>query len=230
MVTETAITKKEEFGLALTQYDPNDIGAQIAEMLGGEEVDGNLLPTLTVPGAGSTIWEMPETDDAPHAAEVEGVIIHWAATRAYYTNEYGDDDNSTPDCFSRNSFIGIGNPGGECKVCPMNEWNSARTGGGKACKERRMVYILRENSLVPIIIQIPSASIRAFKAYILSMLDRGGAKFANTTRFGLRSAKAGNRTYSQITLTHGRKLPTEHAQIIRAYKDTVIPAIEAQSA
>jgi len=233
MVTGTAITKKEDFSLELTQFAERgvDVGSAIADMLGGEDVDSTMLPSLTVPGAGSTIWEMPENDDETHSPEVEGIIIHWVATRAFYTSNYGEGDgDGAPDCFSPDSITGFGNPGGECKTCPMNEWGSASQGNGKACKERRMIYILRENSLVPMVVQAPSASLKAFRTYVLAMLDRGGAKFGHTTRFGLRAARAGNRTYSQITFGRGRKLSNEQAQLVRAYAEMVIPAIEAQSA
>jgi len=215
---------QQEFELALDDFGA-DIGSEVAEMLGGESFAGYDLPKLTVPGAGSTVWEMPETDDQPHAAEIEGVILHWSTTRAYHAAEYGDDD-STPDCISIDGMTGVGDPGGACESCRMNEWGSSRNGSGKACGERRMIYILRENSLVPMVVQVPAASLKAWRYYILAMLDRGGAKYTNTTCFALRAAKAGNRTYTQIVFRPGRRLTAEQTQRVREYATQIIAVVE----
>lgn len=227
--TKTAVAKatKETFDLALARYPLDEVGEIMADMMGGESIGAFGLPTMTVPGGGATVWRMPETDDEPYAETVEGVVLSFSASRAYYAAAYGEgESDGMPDCYSPDNVVGIGNPGGECEKCPLNEWGSAGSGGGKACKERRLVYILREGSLVPMVIQVPSASLRPWRAYILSMLDHGGVRFANTTRFGLTVARSGNRSYSQITFSRGKPLTNEQAMMAREYATQLIQALD----
>lgn len=216
--TTAIATTDTPFDLALERYSLDEIGQIMHDMMGGEPIDAFSLPTLTVPGGGATVWRMPETDAEPYAEIVEGVVLSFGASRAYYAHEYGEgDDDPTPNCYSSDNIVGIGDPGGECASCKLNEWGSARSGGGKACKERRLVYILREGSILPLVVQVPAASLRPWRHYILSMMDHGGARCANTTRFGLTVARSGSRSYSQITFRRGRPLTTEQTLMAREY-------------
>ena len=45
--------------------------------------------------------------------------------RRYATN----DEGGKVLCRSEDSFLGIGDPGGECEVCPLSKWVNSETGG-----------------------------------------------------------------------------------------------------
>ena len=51
--------------------------------------------------------------------------------------------------FSFDGVTGIGNPGGNCQNCPYNKFGSGE-GQSKLCKNKRMLYMLREGELFPI--------------------------------------------------------------------------------
>lgn len=74
------------------------------------------------------------------------VLLAVQGERAYYSTDWQPDSAATPDCFSFDKLAPHENAEvpqhGTCSGCRFNEFNSARTGGGKACKEiGSMVFI-----------------------------------------------------------------------------------------
>ncbi len=57
------------------------------------------------------------------------------------------------------------NPNGEiarreCATCPMNKWGSAANGGkGKACREKRLLLVLRDGEALPVVVVAPPTSL-----------------------------------------------------------------------
>ena len=79
----------------------------------------------------------------------------------------------------------------------------------KACKNRRMMYLLRENELFPLILNLPTGSLRSFTKYVQSLLSRGRRPHQVVTKISLRKAKNGDSPeFSQAVFKCVRALDT----------------------
>ena len=119
-----------------------------------EEMDGlsTTFERIKIPSGGGIMFEIPgENPDEPETVkEFSAVILYQHSLNAYYKSEYQGGSNP-PDCGSYDGHNGEGNPGGNCDVCPLNQYGSGKN-GAKACKNRRRLYLLREGEIFPMIL------------------------------------------------------------------------------
>lgn len=146
--------------------------AKVAEMIranmAGEEVTEADLLRIKVPSGGATIWQVG--DEA--CKELTGVLVHITRRRAYWPNR--DQTGVPPDCSSVDCITGIGEPGGICRMCLNNQFGTAvkqngSPGRGKACKEKKLLFLLREGRLLPDVVAVPGASLKAMRQWQLQL-------------------------------------------------------------
>lgn len=166
----TALAVTEEKFPALT--DDGDFLAAVRENLAGEEISPADLTRIKVPSGGGTTWTVPTVDGDEAHKTLEGVIVHTCKRRAYWpdANPTGDP----PMCASSDCLVGVGEPGGPCKTCPHNVFGSAlkpdgSAGRGKACKERRLLFLLREGGHLPDIVDAPPGSLKRLRQWLLQL-------------------------------------------------------------
>lgn len=146
--------------------------------------------TVTIPTGGGTSWQVPgDGEEAETVKEIVGVIIDHYPTRRYYREEFGGGGHP-PDCYSMNGITGIGDPGGECLHCPLNEWKTGKDGRGKACKEVHRIFILTKESLLPYLVALPPTSGSAryegsFSTYMVRLASKLKAYDAVLTKLKL---------------------------------------------
>ena len=106
---------------------------------------------VKLPAGGGTAFELPAADgeEAEMVKEITGVIVYNHPAYALYMDKYAGGNNP-PDCGSFDGIMGVGNPGGKCADCPYNKFGSG-DGQSKLCKNKRLLYILREEELFPLI-------------------------------------------------------------------------------
>lgn len=79
------------------------------------------------------------------------VILAVSSERSYYSSDYNPDNGATPDCYSQNGSTPHANAAipqnDSCASCRFNEFGSARTGSGKACKEGAKIALIHANVL-----------------------------------------------------------------------------------
>lgn len=175
------------------------------------------LDRIKLPSGGMTAFEVPTGDGEASELlkEIEGVILYNHPAFAYYTEAY-KGGNNPPDCGSFDGVTGTGNPGGNCKGCPYNEFGSGQ-GKGKACKNRRMLYILRENEIFPMMLNLPTGSLKVFTKYVQSLLTRGKRPNQVVTMISLRKASnSGGIDYSQAVFKVVRALNEDEQKSIDA--------------
>lgn len=68
--------------------------------------------------------------------------------------------------------------------------------GAKACKNRRRLYLLREGEIFPMILSLPTGSLKGFTRYLMRILPKYKNSNAVVTRFTLK--KANSNTASPI--------------------------------
>ena len=111
--------------------------------------------------------------------------------------------------------------GGSCAHCPLNQFGSGEN-GGKACKNKRRIYILREGELIPILLTLPTGSMKAFAVYVKRLLAKGKKNSGVVTRFSLQKVQnAGGIAYSQAQFAVARLLTEEELPYIAAMAEQV---------
>ena len=143
---------------------------------------------IKIPAGGSTAFEVPgeSEDDVEMVKEITGVILYNHPAFSYYTEKY-TGGNNPPECGSFDGVTGHGNPGGSCSSCPYNQFGSG-DGQSKACKNRRMLYILQEGELFPQILSLPTGSLKEFTKYVKRQLSKGRRLNQIVTKISLKKA------------------------------------------
>jgi len=196
-----------------------------------EELDGldAGFERIKIPSAGSTVFEVPGEDPTEPEAikEFSAVILYHHPLFAYYKSKY-TGGNNPPDCGSYDGVFGQGDPGGNCKTCPNNQFGTGEN-GSKACKNRRRIYVLREGEIFPLLLSLPTGSLKELTRYLKRLLSKGRKSNSVVTRFSLKKAtNSGGLAYSQAQFTVDRVLtPEEHTLIekmteqVKAYSQQV---------
>ena len=177
---------------------------------------------IKIPAGGGTAFEIPSADgdEAELAKELTGVVCYNHPAYAMYRNKY-TGGNNPPDCGSFDGVTGIGTPGGKCARCPYNQFGSGE-GQGKLCKNKRMLYILREGELFPLVLSLPAGSLKSFTNYVKAQLTRGRKLSKVVTKISLkRATNSSGIAYSQAIFTFGRLLSPDECSAIAEVTDMV---------
>ena len=166
-------------GVCLQNFDAN---AAISREMNGLTA---VFDVVKIPIGGMILFEMPtdNPEETENVKEFDAVILYHHPMRAYYDAPY-TGGNNPPTCCSFDNISGVGTPGGDCVHCLYNEFGTG-VNGAKACKERRRLYLLREGDIFPLIMSLPTGSLKPFSRYLLHCLPKWGASNAGMTRFKL---------------------------------------------
>lgn len=187
-----------------------------------EDMDGLRLslPRVKIPGGGALQFEIPSTDpDNPdYAKTLEGVILFNHAANSYWPEGEEYSDNNPPLCQSMDGKLGYGEPGGLCASCAYNTFGSK--GSGKACKNMRVLYLLRSGDYMPIQLSLPPTSLRPFNDFVnQAFLLRHRGVCSAVVQIGLKKANNGTQDYSVATFKLLYDFEGEELNQIRAYAD-----------
>lgn len=213
---DTALQVQKSGYLQLADFNINEA---MAEELDG--LDGG-FERIKIPSAGSTVFEVPgENPNEPDAVkEFSAVILYHHPLHAYYLSKY-TGGNNPPDCGSFDGVTGEGNPGGSCAKCPYNQFGSGEN-GSKACKNRRRIYVLREGEIFPLLLSLPTGSLKEFSRYIKRLLSKGKKSNSVVTRFSLKKAvNSGGIAYSQAQFAVDRNLTAEEYVLVSKLSEQV---------
>jgi len=193
-----------------------EVQSIIDENLSGETLGLNDLDKVKVPSGGGTVWEVPSLEGTTATKELDGIIVHRQRCRAYYANPY-TGEGVPPDCFSDDGVVGIcPNPdlglGGPCEDCPMSKYESevrqdGKKGRGQACKEQLNVFLLRKDSMLPLVLNLPPTSLKPMKDFMKRLTSAGMLAHHVETRFTLSKEKNDDGVaYSLVSATMIRRL------------------------
>lgn len=202
--------------MALADFNMN---AAMAEELFG--LEGG-FDRIKIPAGGVTLFELPgDNPDEPESVkEFSAVILHHHPVLQFYKEKYTGGSNP-PDCGSFDGVTGNGDPGGQCAKCPLAQFGSGE-GNGKACKSRRRLFLLREGEIFPLMLSLPTGSLREFSRYVKRLLSRGNKSNMVVTRFTLKKATSQTGViYSQAVFAIDRSLAIEEQVLINQLTDQV---------
>ncbi len=208
--------------LADTEHFERVVG-RLAENLEGEKLSPFDLPWIKAPAAGGRAFEVPDGDPAK---AIEGIIVYHRLGRTYWAEPYGSG-SAAPDCFSENSQIGIGDPGGECPKCYHGQFGSAvdekgNTTGGQACQQRRQVFMLLPSDNLPTVISVPPTSLKNSKQYIFGLANQGQDYWGVITRVTAHPDTAkGGQKFSRLNFELVGPIESEVAERVMGYRNMV---------
>jgi hypothetical protein len=197
-------------------------GISVSELM-SDELDG--LPVhlakIKIPSGGGLAYEIPDEDGEPNPVkEFSAVVLFQHPVQMFYKADFKGGQN-LPDCGSYDGKIGKGDPGGNCKSCPLNEFGTGKN-GGKACKNRRRLYILREGELFPMVLSLPAGSLKNYSEYLQRNISRGKKSCQYVTRFGLEKAEnTEGKPYSKATFRKDRDLTAEELAIVTPFAEQI---------
>jgi len=216
-------------------------GSDLAEIISENIGEGGISPLdldrVRIPAGGGTSWEVPSLEGTEAVKELEGIVIAWSGPRVYWSVGLDDRDDGevgAPDCYSDDGKVGIGmfgagsegNPTGSCGDCPMAQWGSKDPdptvkAGAPACREQRLLYLLRPDSLLPMIVVLPPTSIRPFRGYMMRLSNAAVPYYGVTTKMALEQQKSGAMKWSTVVPTLGRRLSEDEVKAVAEYRTSL---------
>lgn len=212
----------------LTQ-DLSEIKSVLEENLGAAQLSANDLDKVKVPSGDVPMWMVQTLNGPQGVAELEGVICMVQNSRTFWIDK--NMGNKPPDCSSEDLLRGFGKRGDsdehdgphDCSGCAMNQFGSAVSdkgapAAGKACNERAHLFLLCGSGYLPIVVQIPSTSLPAWKKYIARLSGFGKSYRAVVTKLALAPKKnKGGTAYMEIVFTSAGELPPDAVLRVKEY-------------
>lgn len=92
-----------------------------------------------------------------------------------------------------------------CTMCPLDKWESVgllgRTGRGKACAELRRLLLWRQGWDVPVILSVPTSSIRAWDGYCSSLSVTSKKLYHVVTKISLEAKSGAGKNWAVAKFT-----------------------------
>lgn len=214
---ETAIAVLEQHKFELVPLNPE------LQKIITEEMDGlGAVPfdIIKIPAGGSLSFELPgENEDTPVAAtELVGIVVDHHPVNALWLTEY-DGSSNQPDCASFDGRVGTDSDGvsKQCLVCPYNQFGTAQSGRGKACKNGHRIYILMSGQVIPMLLILPPTSLGAWRNYLgKKVVVRGKRPWMVLTKVTLKKERnEGGIAYSQAVFTKVADLTPAECETIK---------------
>lgn len=198
-----------------------------------EDIEGLQLgfQRVKIPSGGQLQFELPgeDPDNPDYSKTLEGVIVYSHNASAYWPTGEDYDDSTPPSCQSTDGKVGYGAPGGLCTDCPYNRYGSDTkgTGKGKACKNQRVIYLLRSGEAMPIQLSLSPTSIRPYTDFVkaaFAVRQRGIC--GSLVQIGLRKKSNGKDDYSVATFKRLYDFTGDELTQVRAYANSFKEQIE----
>ena len=221
------------------------------------------LTRIKVPASEYTRLMVPDEDGEPApVAELRGIPVAMTSRRSWWPDP--NPSGKPPSCSSRDLVNGQGtygpgseeNPSGKCDTCPMSQIgsmsliNPQRKGNASACKEQRLLFVLTDRELLPLMVVVPPGSLQNHKKFGVSLAKRGivgpARPEAGTTAsgkpmraaswlavevgFALEAKTSGvGQAYNALTFKQIRKLTEAEREVISVYGMQVDELIAKQA-
>lgn len=188
-----------------------------------DDMDGLQLSfqRAKIPGGGVLQFELPGEDpeNPDYVQTLEGVILFNHSANSYWPAGSEYDDNTPPQCQSVDGKVGYGDPGGICEACDYNKFGSDPNGGGKACKNMRVLYLLRSGEFMPLAINLSPTSISPFREFLnQGFVFRNRATYGSLVEIGLkRQTNPEGKDYSVATFKRLGDFHGEQLAAVRKY-------------
>ena len=216
---------------SIFKKDAAELSTLLKGNLGGRTLTAADLVRAPIPAGGGTTWEIESIDGIEKCDEIEGVIIHQQQMRAFWPD--AEINGEPPICRSDDAMTGIGAiqadqpaESRDCITCPMAQWGSDPKGGkGQACTLKRALFILRADSILPMVVMIPPSSLKNIDRYLLALLNASAPYWGAITGLSLEKAKGDSGSYSRVKARRVAPLSPEQTDRMKMYQDDIAPSL-----
>lgn len=223
----TALTTVGDAEYAILKSSPDSVRELIRANVGPDGISAMDLDRIKIPAGGGQAWAIPTVDGEDVAKEFVGVIIHHKSGRLYWKEKY-QGQGQPPDCVSDDGQTGVGDPGGDCARCPLAKFGSDANGGkGQACKQVKMLFVMRPGDLLPVAVSLPPTSLAGARKFLLRLASQALPFYAVAVRFALEKTKnSGGIEYSRVLLSVADRLAPEQASAMKAISEALRPHLD----
>ena len=188
----------------------------IEENLKKQPMSLQLFDIVKAPTGGSTVFTVPGISGEETAKSLTGIILDYTTPRAYWDTP-DPVEGTSPKCYSDDSLVS--HDGKACRDCPYNDFGSKDgESSAKACKESVVLFLLRPDSIMPLVVRIPASSKRIFQRYVTRLIGKMIRISSVVTRITLqkKTNKTGQ-TYASYNFEAIDELDSDVAKNVRAF-------------
>ena len=158
--------------------------------------------------------------------ELTGIILDYTTPRAYWDTP-DPVEGTPPVCLSTNSIIS--HDGKACAHCVYNDFGS-KDGetGAKACRESILLFLLRPNNIIPLLVRVPVTSKPRYLKYATRLLSTLTPISSVVTKITLEKATSkGGKPYALFNFEAVGKLSPEEAAQAKAFGQQFMEIVNA---
>ena len=221
-VPDTALAPLNTGYLALN----NNALEIIRDNLKNQPLSYGLFDVVKCPSGGATVFEVPGLAGAEAEKELVGIALDYTTPRAYWDTP-DPVEGTPPVCMSHDSLIS--QDGKICSRCPFNDFGSKDgDSNAKACKESVLLFLLRPNSIMPLLIRVPVTSKPRFLRYMPRLVGTLTPLNGVVTKITLEKAtsKAG-KPYALFNFEAISVLSPEESAHARAFAEQFMEIVDA---
>ena len=198
----------------------------IRDNLKNQPLSFDLFDVVKSPSGGSTVFSVPGLSGDEAEKELTGIILDYTTPRAYWDTP-DPVEGTPPVCLSQNSIIS--HDGKACARCVYNDFGS-KDGetNAKACKESVLLFLLRPNNIIPLLVRVPVTSKARFLKYSTRLLSTLTPISSVVTKITLEKAtsKAG-KPYALFNFEAVSKLSPDEALQAKAFGQQFMEIVNA---
>ena len=185
-----------------------------------------LFDIIKSPSGGSTSFTIPTLSGETMEKSITGIILDYTTPRAYWDTP-DPVEGTPPVCFSSDSLVS--HDGKICAACPFNDFGS-KDGetNAKACKESVVLFLLRPDNIMPILVRVPVSSKMIFQRYMTRLIGKMIPVSGVVTKITLE--KTTNKTgqpYALYNFEAVETLSTEEAENARNFGKKFMELVNA---
>lgn len=182
------MSKAKEKVVAEEEVTPNlpvNIEDQIKKELEAQRGQLGALPSNKI-ALKNKKFTLPDGQSTP--GPFEAIVLDFVWFMVHYPGAYNSNNPQQPDCFA----VGRDKPDGglllphatvekplaaNCGACEMNEWGSAPTGKGKACKNQRRLVVIPpkfDENTEPMTMYVSPGGLKNWDSYVSRLKNELG--------------------------------------------------------
>ena len=219
---ETSLAQPDTGYLALT----NNAVEIIRANLKNQPLTFQFFDVVKSPSGGSTVFSVPGLAGDEAEKELTGIILDYTTPRAYWDTP-DPVEGTPPVCMSENSIVS--SDGKPCAHCPYNDFGSKDgDSNAKACKESVLLFLLRPNSILPLLVRVPVTSKPRFLKYMARLIGTLTPINSVVTKITLEKATSrGGKPYALFNFEVASVLTPEEAAQAKTYAQQFMEIMNA---
>ena len=209
----TELLTPADSGYIALNSDALDI---IRDNLKSQPLSLDLFDVVKSPSGGSTVFSVPGLSGDEAERELTGIVLDFTTPRAYWDTP-DPVEGTPPKCMSANSIISA--DGKACAHCVYNDFGSKDgDSNAKACKESVLLFLLRPDNILPLLVRVPVTSKARFLKYTARLAGSLTPISGVVTKITLESATSkGGKPYALFRFEAVSKLSPDEAAKARSY-------------